>query len=287
MGRTVLRPPFSDLLEPILYVAGEESSAHYCFTHLLQRSGPKFDRSAETGIEAYMSKLRSLLAYEEPEMGEHLRFLDADHLFFTYRWFLLDFKREFEKEDVLKIWESIWACEILHSEHFTVFIALVVLQEHRTELLQCANSTDLLRLFNAYRDSKLVANVVRLSPRIATRFRHNHPSPLPFAPPVRLSHGYPSFWMGLLDGIPGAHPSKSAGDAAGHDDNVAAEGEFNSEGHELRSELGSDGARSMECKPATGAFCICIVNAGRLPGAPPTDKLHVPHQLNLHSNRRV
>lgn len=40
-----------DLLEPLLFVLEEESSAYFCFSHLMERTGPRFDRDADHGVE--------------------------------------------------------------------------------------------------------------------------------------------------------------------------------------------------------------------------------------------
>merc|ERR1719272_1332308 len=66
-----------DLLEPILFVLNDEASSHHCFSYLLERSGSRFDCDSETGIEWSLSKLRTLLAYEERELSDRLKELDA------------------------------------------------------------------------------------------------------------------------------------------------------------------------------------------------------------------
>eukprot|EP00041_Stephanoeca_diplocostata_P014824 m.279814 g.279814 ORF g.279814 m.279814 type:complete len:155 (+) comp19813_c0_seq7:2373-2837(+) len=81
-------------------------------------------------------------------VSDHFKRLDADHFFFSYRWFLLDFKREFQKQDVFVVWESIWAMETLYSRYFTVFVALTLLQSHREDLMACSSAVELMRVFN-------------------------------------------------------------------------------------------------------------------------------------------
>jgi hypothetical protein len=54
-------------------------------------------------------------------------------MFFTYRWFLLNFKREFDLAGVLKLWEILWSQAL--TPHFHVFVALSILVTYRTPLL--------------------------------------------------------------------------------------------------------------------------------------------------------
>ncbi len=64
----------------------------------------------------------------DPALLEFLQLRDADHLYFAYRWFLLDFKRDFEYKDVFLVWETIWAARALVSEGFVVLLAFSVMQ---------------------------------------------------------------------------------------------------------------------------------------------------------------
>eukprot|EP00040_Diaphanoeca_grandis_P015992 m.82276 g.82276 ORF g.82276 m.82276 type:complete len:630 (-) comp25503_c0_seq1:123-2012(-) len=161
-----------DLLEPILFVLNDEASSFQCFAYLLERSGSRFDCNSETGIEWSLSKLRTLLAYEQPELSDRLKLLDADYLFFTYRWFLLDFKREFEtSEEVLLLWEATWANEILHCENFTIFIALVLICHHKEKLLNCKSSNEIMRMFNNQTTELSAIDVVREAATIMMRLK--------------------------------------------------------------------------------------------------------------------
>ena len=74
---------------------------------------------------------------------------DYTHFYFAYRWLLLDFKRELSYEDVYRAWETIWSAQYMCSPHFTLFIALALVDMYRDLLL--ANNmdfTDLIKFFN-------------------------------------------------------------------------------------------------------------------------------------------
>lgn len=112
-------------------------------------------------IQGCLGALRSLLEYLDPELYDRLKKLvsgtkakavvdvdqDADHLYFCYRWFLLDFKREFPPEMVLPtaliietlnttkvftVWEMAWAAREVTSTSLPVFIAYSILQLYRS-----------------------------------------------------------------------------------------------------------------------------------------------------------
>lgn len=69
----------------------------------------------------------------------------GDALFYTYRWFLVNFKRgiiknlkiisdyliEFCYNDIFHLWETSWAARYVTTEHFEVFIAFALLLEFK------------------------------------------------------------------------------------------------------------------------------------------------------------
>lgn len=132
------------------------------------------------------------MEYLDPELYDRLKKLvsgtkakvvvdvdqDADHLYFCYRWFLLDFKREFPPEMVLPtaliietlnttkvftVWEMAWAAREVTSTSLPVFIAYSILQLYRSvssmftctlkqmsreKIIEFKNFSDILRYFN-------------------------------------------------------------------------------------------------------------------------------------------
>ena len=72
----------------------------------------------------------------------------GDALFYSYRWFLVNFKRgineltflfissslslvEFDYNDIYLLWETCWSAEWCTSKHFEVFIAMGLLQQYK------------------------------------------------------------------------------------------------------------------------------------------------------------
>merc|ERR1740128_639129 len=74
---------------------------------------------------------------------------DFSHFYFCYRWFLLDFKREFSYSGVYRVWETIWAANRVSSEHFYLFFALGLVETYRDIILdRNMDFTDIIKFFN-------------------------------------------------------------------------------------------------------------------------------------------
>ena len=59
---------------------------------------------------------------------------EALNLFFSFRWVLIAFKREFPFDDVLRLWEVLWTD--YYSSQFLLFVAFAVLESHRDMILR-------------------------------------------------------------------------------------------------------------------------------------------------------
>ncbi|KAL3318311.1 Small G protein signaling modulator 1 [Cichlidogyrus casuarinus] len=156
-----------DLLAPLLVVLQEEHLAHACFTRLMCWMLSNFPQasSGSSGIvprenltprpfatddlSSRPRKLQRLLL--DPTLFEHLsQNCEQGQFYFCYRWFLLDFKREFQYKDIFTIWETIWAARLLGlCDYFNLFIALAIIQYYR-DLVLCYDMdfTDIIKFFN-------------------------------------------------------------------------------------------------------------------------------------------
>ena len=66
-----------------------------------------------------------------------------------FRWFLLDFKREFSYCDIYLVWETIWASRFVVSSHFFLFVALALVENYRDIILdRNMDFTDIIKFFN-------------------------------------------------------------------------------------------------------------------------------------------
>eukprot|EP01137_Pigoraptor_chileana_P021421 Opistho-2@85086 len=113
----------SDLLSPLLVVLGDESEAFWGLDCVLRRMRGNFAETEKT-MRDFFGRLDCLLEEVDPEFRAYLasvsrmedaqsgrsssdaRSSDMNSLQFSFRWFLLNFKREFEFDEVLSIWEA-------------------------------------------------------------------------------------------------------------------------------------------------------------------------------------
>eukprot|EP01135_Chromosphaera_perkinsii_P001134 Nk52_evm84s158 gene=Nk52_evmTU84s158 len=151
----------SDLLSPILAIMQDESAAFWCFTGFMKFMKENFS-ACKKNLEAQMMLLRALIALLDPEFAdfmnipavaidefvdvvnaeiigneeERLRIIaaaDLHKVFFSYRWFLLNFKREFSLVDCMRIWETIWSG--YYTNWFQAFIGFSIVRTHRDHIL--------------------------------------------------------------------------------------------------------------------------------------------------------
>lgn len=102
-------------------------------------------------MDKHFSNMRSLVQILDNELYEYMN-TKGDHtqFYFTYRWFLLDFKRELVYSDIFSVWETIWASKrYFKSESFPLFIALALVETYRDIILENRMEfTDIIKFFN-------------------------------------------------------------------------------------------------------------------------------------------
>ncbi|XP_034398066.1 small G protein signaling modulator 1 isoform X2 [Cyclopterus lumpus] len=137
-----------DLLAPLLVILDDEAMAFSCFTELMKRMNHNFPHGG--AMDTHFANMRSLIQILDSEVFELMHQNgDYTHFYFCYRWFLLDFKREFVYDDVFAVWETIWAAKCVSSSHFVLFIALALVEIYRDIILENnMDFTDIIKFFN-------------------------------------------------------------------------------------------------------------------------------------------
>ncbi|CAL0307111.1 unnamed protein product [Lupinus luteus] len=122
----------SDLLSPILFVMGDESEAFWCFVALMERLGPNFNRD-QNGMHSQLFALSKLVELLDSPLHNYFKEGDCLNYFFCFRWILIQFKREFEYEDTMRLWEVLWTYYL--SEHMHLYICVAILKRHRNKIM--------------------------------------------------------------------------------------------------------------------------------------------------------
>ncbi|ONK78949.1 uncharacterized protein A4U43_C01F1330 [Asparagus officinalis] len=122
----------SDFLSPILFVMEDESESFWCFVALMERLGPNFNRD-QNGMHSQLFALSKLVELLDQPLHNYLRQKDCLNYFFCFRWILIQFKREFEYEKIMHLWEVLWTYYL--SEHFHLYMCVAILKKYRQRIV--------------------------------------------------------------------------------------------------------------------------------------------------------
>ncbi|KAK9100705.1 hypothetical protein Scep_024135 [Stephania cephalantha] len=122
----------SDLLSPILFVMEDESEAFWCFVALMERLGPNFNRD-QSGMHSQLFALSMLVELLDKPLHNYFKQKDCLNYFFCFRWVLIQFKREFHYEQILRMWEVVWTHYL--SEHLHLYACVAILKKHRKKIM--------------------------------------------------------------------------------------------------------------------------------------------------------
>ncbi len=98
----------SDLASPILVVETDEATAYLCFCGLMKRLRKNFTIEGKS-MSRMFEHLALVLHHRDPDFYAYLQSQSASDMFFTYRWLLLELKREFPLDDALLMLEVMWS----------------------------------------------------------------------------------------------------------------------------------------------------------------------------------
>ncbi|KAI3443863.1 hypothetical protein Pfo_000528 [Paulownia fortunei] len=122
----------SDLLSPILYVMKDESKSFWCFVSLMERLGPNFNRD-QSGMHSQLFALSKLVELLDSPLHNYFKQNDCLNYFFCFRWILIQFKREFEYDRTMRLWEVLWTHYL--SEHLHLYVCVAILKRYRNKIM--------------------------------------------------------------------------------------------------------------------------------------------------------
>ncbi|UJR36590.1 hypothetical protein I4U23_029309 [Adineta vaga] len=98
----------NDMVAPILYVIRDEALTYACFCALMRYMNPLFHPNG-IAMNRRLDLLKKTIQAIDIELWTKIEQCDVGKLMFTYRWLLLDCKREFPFKDIFRVFETLWA----------------------------------------------------------------------------------------------------------------------------------------------------------------------------------
>lgn len=129
----------SDLLSPLYVVFQDDAVSFWGFCNFMDRMERNFLRD-QSGMRQQLLTLDQLVQLMLPELYRHLEKADSTNFFFFFRMLLVWFKREFEWDDVLRLWEVLWTDYL--SSQFVLFVALAILDKHKDVIMEHLSQFD-------------------------------------------------------------------------------------------------------------------------------------------------
>lgn len=123
----------TDLLSPLYVKFQDEPLTFWAFSKFMERMERNFVRD-QSGMKKQMVTLNELVQFMMPKLYEHLGKCESTDLFFYFRMLLVWFKREFEWNDTLRLWEILWTDR--YSSQFHLFFALSVLSDNERIIIE-------------------------------------------------------------------------------------------------------------------------------------------------------
>uniref|UniRef100_A0A0N5AVY8 Rab-GAP TBC domain-containing protein n=1 Tax=Syphacia muris TaxID=451379 RepID=A0A0N5AVY8_9BILA len=119
-----------DLAAPFLVLYDNEALALVMFECVMRRMRHYFPTGA--GMDENLANMRFLIQVMDPELYDVMANNgDFADFYFSYRWFLLDFKRELTYPQLFQVWEVMMAASHIITDHFQLFFALAIVSTYR------------------------------------------------------------------------------------------------------------------------------------------------------------
>ena len=124
----------SDLLAPILFVMQNEVDSFWCFVGFMEQIGGNFALD-QGGMRDQLDHIGELQKVVDIEFHSYLVSKDSGNYFFCFRWLLIWFKREFPFDDVMRLWEVMWAARP-RVRNYQLLICAAILQRAKSTVME-------------------------------------------------------------------------------------------------------------------------------------------------------
>eukprot|EP00186_Timspurckia_oligopyrenoides_P003106 CAMPEP_0182443082 /NCGR_PEP_ID=MMETSP1172-20130603/1916_1 /TAXON_ID=708627 /ORGANISM="Timspurckia oligopyrenoides, Strain CCMP3278" /LENGTH=838 /DNA_ID=CAMNT_0024638249 /DNA_START=58 /DNA_END=2574 /DNA_ORIENTATION=- len=145
----------------------EEVMTFWCFNALMERVDANF-QDDQAGIHTQLRHVAMIIQRADPELAEYFELADSQY-YCCFRWILLQFKREFDIEDVSRLWEILWL-DYFAESNLHIYITAALLIHRRSEILKLPRKFDsILRFVNNMSNQLDVIEAIDLGVRLYGR----------------------------------------------------------------------------------------------------------------------
>lgn len=106
-----------------------QADAFWCFVGFMDIVFANFDMD-QAGMKRQLLDLNKLVALANPSLFNYLKDHGSENMYFCFRWLLVWFKREFNLDDILELWEVLWTGLPCTNFHLLVSVAILDEQKH-------------------------------------------------------------------------------------------------------------------------------------------------------------
>ena len=130
----------ADFASLFLIVMNDELDAFSCFSKFMETKAENFQEDG-SGIKRQLDLLRKLAKLLDFELFQNL----PQNLFCSFRWLLVCFRREFNFDDIVTIWDQLLAQTFCTD--WQIFLCFGMFMLYRDEILQVSDADELLHFF--------------------------------------------------------------------------------------------------------------------------------------------
>ncbi|EPS72188.1 hypothetical protein M569_02568, partial [Genlisea aurea] len=111
---------------------------------LMERLGPNFNRD-QSGMHSQFFALSKLVELLDRQLHKYLEARDCLNYFFCFRWILIQFKREFDYDSMMRLSGDVYVC--VQKCHLHFYVCVAILKKHRSKIIKEEMSFDTLLKF--------------------------------------------------------------------------------------------------------------------------------------------